>query len=186
MSDVPLQQVVFFVGVVLITALAAFNDWRVCRIPNKLTLPALVAGLVYQVYFHGLAGLGDASLAFAIGFGTFFVLWMVGGGGGGDVKLMGALSIWLGVKLTLYVMVISMAFVIVGTLTVMVVSGLKHGVARTKRVYLAGKSQLTKNVESLEQRRQRRIMAYAIPVALATWLVLWLDALAIRGGQLGN
>jgi prepilin peptidase CpaA len=179
------QQLIFVAGVVLTTGLAAFTDWRTCRIPNKLTLPACVAGFLYQIAFHGWAGLADGGLAFAIAFGTFFLLWMIGGGGGGDVKLMGALSVWLGVTLTLYVMVVSTAFVILGTLTAIVGGGLRHGVARTRQTYLAGKVEKP-TPQTSEQRRQRRLMAYAIPVALATWVVMWLDTLAIRGGQLGQ
>lgn len=183
------QIVVFLVGVFLTTALAAWSDWRSCRIPNALTVPAFVAGLVYQIVFHGWSGLSDAGLAFAVGFGTFFILWMVGGGGGGDVKLMGALSVWLGVKLTLYVMVVSTAFVVLGTLLLMVLSGLRKGLSGTQRRYLAGRgtdARTRTSPETTEQRKQRRIMAYAVPLAFATWVILWLDVVAIRGGQLGR
>ena len=45
-------------------------------------------------------------------------LIMVGSAGGGDVNLLGALSVWLGPGLTLKVMVVSLLFVILGTTAV--------------------------------------------------------------------
>lgn len=188
--EITVQSVVFVLGVVVLTAIAAATDLRFRRIPNKLTVPAFVAGLVYQAAFHGLSGLADAGLAFAIGFGTLFVLWLIGGGGGGDVKLMGALSTWLGMKLTLYVLVLSTLFVLFGTMAVILLSVFKRGFRGTKQQYVAtgrtdehGKPVYS---ETEQQRRQRRIMAYAIPVALATWVVMYLDVVAISGGQLGR
>ena len=133
--------------------------------------------------FQGWNGIGDGLLAFGIGFGALLVMWLIGGGGGGDVKLMGALSTWLGVKITLYVLVFSTLFVVLGTVGAIVYSVSLTGVRRWKAKYLAtGKA--NKQPETLDERRQRRIMAYAVPVALATWWVMYLDAVAIRGGQL--
>lgn len=184
-----LPSVVFVVGVLLLTGISAYTDTRSRRIPNWLTISALVAGLIYQAVFHQWDGLADAGRAFGIGFGTFFVLWLIGGGGGGDVKLMGALSVWLGLKLTLYAMVLSMVFVILGTGALMAWSVLTHGVKRVKKQYLAtgrtdaqGRPQVT---ETIEQRKDRRVMAYAVPVALATWVLMLLDSVAIQHGQLG-
>lgn len=184
-----LPSIVFVLGVLLLTGISAYTDSRTRRIPNWLTVTAFALGLVYQALFHQWDGLADAGRAFALGFGTFFVLWMIGGGGGGDVKLMGALSVWLGFKLTLYAMVLSLVFVIAGTAAIMAWTVLRHGMKRWKRQYLTtGKSDAqgrTVTTDTVQQRQNRRVMAFAVPVALATWLVLLLDHVAIHGGQLG-
>jgi prepilin peptidase CpaA len=184
-----LHSVVFILGVLLLTGISAYTDSRTRRIPNWLTVTAFAVGLAYQAIFHQWAGLADAGRAFALGFGTFFVLWVIGGGGGGDVKLMGALSVWLGFKLTLYAMVLSLVFVIAGTVAVLAWTVLRHGAKQWKRKYLAtGKTDAqgrTVTNETVQQRQNRRVMAFAVPVALATWLVLLLDHVAIHGGQLG-
>lgn len=183
MAGLSLQAIIFFVGVLSLTLIAAYTDTRSRRIPNWLTVPFFFAGWVYQLAFHGLPGLGDGALAFLVAFGTFFVLWMVGGGGGGDVKLMGALAVWMGLKLTLYTMVVSTMFVVVGTVATILIQVSLHGAKRWKKKYLAtGKDH--DHAETLAQRRERRIMAYALPVALATLFVVYLDTFAIRGGQL--
>lgn len=170
--------IVFLVGVGVYTLAAAFTDLRSRRIPNQLTVSAFALGLVYQLVFNGLAGLGDAMLGFLIGFGLLFVLWMVGGGGGGDVKLMGGLSVWLGFRLTLYVLVASTLAVIFGTAGVLLWSVLTKGARKTKNDLLAtgkddGKSKKRKRkAETVAERQQRRVMAFAIPVAIATWFVV--------------
>src|SRR5207249_1712823 len=106
MPELSPQLVLFVTSVSLFTATAAVFDLRIKKIPNKLTLPFFGAGLIYQLAYYqlgngiGSPGLIDATAAFTAGFGLLWVLWMIGGGGGGDVKLMGALSVWIGFKLT--------------------------------------------------------------------------------------
>lgn len=158
------------------TIAAAVWDWRYWRIPNKLTLPTFALGLLYQVLFYGWSGLADAGLGFLCGFGVLFVLWLVGGGGGGDVKLMGALSVWLGLRHTLLVLAVSIVMVILGTSVILLWSVLTSGFRQTQKRYLAtGSSRTAEQAtrpERVEQRPQRRVMGYALPVAVATWLVM--------------
>lgn len=183
MPEMTLQLIVFLIAVGGFTLTAAISDTRFRRIPNKLTLPMFLLGLIFQVGFNGWsgdgslagAGLQSALLAFLVGFGTLFVLWMIGGGGGGDVKMMGALSVWLGFQLTIRVLAVSTLVVMFSTMGVIVWSVLVHGPRKAKRKYLAtGKTEEGEKpkAETIEQRQQRRIMAYAIPVAVATWSVL--------------
>lgn len=167
--------VVFLIGVGAYTVTAAISDIRIKKIPNKLTLPFFGAGIVYQLVFHGLAGLGEGFLGFAAGFGLLFLLWVIGSGGGGDVKLMGGLSMWLGWKLTIMVLIGSVAFAAVGTFFVIVYSMFSRGVYDTKDKFLATgklkKGEKPKK-ETMAQRQHRRPMGYAVPVALATWVVV--------------
>jgi len=179
MSELSLQQLVLIVCVGLFTLAAAFCDCRSRKVPNRLTLPMFGIGWVYQLSFFGWSGLADAGLAFLIGFGVLFVLWLIGGGGGGDVKLMGALSIWLGYRMTLLVLLSSTALVIAGSMLVIVVSMIRRGAWKTKQKFVAESKRSEDPVgknrpagESLYQRKKRRIMAYALPVAVATWLVM--------------
>lgn len=183
MPELSLQLVVFLTCVGVLTVVAALIDLKIKKIPNALTIPMFGIGLLYQLSFNGLgsgvgqAGLIDAVAAFSVGFGLLWVLWMIGGGGGGDVKLMGALSVWIGFKLTCLVLLFSTIFVILGTIGVMMASVFKKGLFGTKDAYLAtGKTPNGQPpaAESAVQRQSRRIMGYAPPVALATWLLVLL------------
>jgi len=173
------SSMILVVAVSLFTAAAAFMDIRTKRIPNKLTLPMFFAGWVYQLVMSAMYGwhhLGSAALGFLVGFGLLFVLWMVGGGGGGDVKLMGALSVWLGFQMTLAVLLVSTILVLVGTLGVILWNVSKYGARKTHEKYTAtGKTPVGKKpaVETQDQKLRRRVMAYAGPVAIATWLVVF-------------
>lgn len=189
MDVLSLQQVLFVAGVVVLTGIAAYTDTRRRKIPNWLTLPFFALGWVYQGWSHGWGGLYDGLLGFALGFGTYFVLWMVAGGGGGDVKLMGALSVWFGFRLTLWVMVVSTLLVVIDSAAVMIYSILRYGMRRFKKQYLAtGKTDAKGRpvfAETAAQRRGRRIIPFAVPLALAAWLVLLADGTILKGGQLG-
>lgn len=177
MPELTLKLILFLVSVGLFTLIAAVSDLRSRRIPNKLTFPMFLLGLVFQTVFAGWGGLADAGLGFLVGFGTLFLLWLVGGGGGGDVKLMGALSVWLGFRATLWVMILSTAIVLVGTVLSVIWTLMSRGLSGTKRRYMAKSDddedkKRSSRGETIQERKQRRIMAYAVPVALATWAVV--------------
>jgi len=175
MPTLDVSSVLMIVCVSLFTAVAAFTDLRTRRIPNKLTLPAFLLGVVYQLAFHHQpTELLDTATGFAVGFGTLFILWLIGGGGGGDAKLMGAVSVWLGFQQTVAVLVLSTVFVCIGTFATIVYSTFKRGAVKTKDKYVATTfgAQGSGKEESIASRQKRRIMTYALPVALATWMVL--------------
>lgn len=178
MFDLSLANLILVLAVGVFTASAAVWDFRCKRIPNALTLPMFFAGWVYQIgmsILYGWEHLGSAALGFLVGFGLLFVLWIVGGGGGGDVKLMGALSVWLGFPLTLRVLLVSTLLVLCVTVIVVVVNLMTRGVRSTRSKYLAtGKTPAGQKpvAETQDQKVGRRVMAYAGPVAVATWLVI--------------
>ncbi len=70
---------------------AVTDLWR-GRIYNAVTYPAMAAGLVLAVVQHGVSGIWFALGGFAVGFFPAFVLFALGGMGGGDVKLLGAIG----------------------------------------------------------------------------------------------
>ena len=82
-----------------------WNDARTRRIPNYLTLSCALAGLGYQLGFHGLHGLTDGLLGMVLGFGLLILFYLKGGMGAGDVKALAALGTWLGVWGTIYLFV---------------------------------------------------------------------------------
>jgi prepilin peptidase CpaA len=81
-------------ALVLACAVAIWFDVRERRIPNWLTAGALVVALSLRALSGAdlvLPGLASFGLAFAFGFPFF----LVGGLGGGDVKLMASLAAFL-------------------------------------------------------------------------------------------
>lgn len=158
------------------TLAAAVIDYRIHKIPNYLTLPAFALGWVYQLTFYGLPGLLDGLAGFAIGFGMYFVLWLIGSGGGGDAKLAGAVSVWLGGQRTIAMIICSTIFVILGTGFVMLWSMVTKGVYKTKNQMLPGTDvKNKKRLELLKINRGRLGMTFGLSVALGTILVTAYD-----------
>ncbi|WP_456482680.1 prepilin peptidase [Methanopyrus sp.] len=73
---------------------AAITDLRWGIVPNRLTYPATVAGAIYAAIADP-SHLGYALLDAGVAFGTAFVLNVLGVLGGGDVKLLPSLTLFL-------------------------------------------------------------------------------------------
>jgi prepilin peptidase CpaA len=84
--------------VLAVVALAACMDVRTLRVPNWITLPALLASLLLHYLQGGWASCLSALLAASIAGAIFAVFFVVGGMGGGDVKLIVAVSAALGLN----------------------------------------------------------------------------------------
>ena len=192
MFEWTVQHIAFIAGAGLLTGIAAYTDARFFRIPNKLTLPFFLLGWVYQAAFWGWTGLGDGVAGFALGFGTYFLVFFVAGSGAGDAKLMGALSVWLGLKLTLLLMIVSTMIVVIDSIVISIYKVLRYGVKKWKKEHLAtgkidAKGKPVFKQETVEEKRARRILPFAIPVATATWLLMLLNGAGfIKDGQLGS
>ncbi len=83
---------------------AALGDVRERRIPNALTFPLLIVGLLWSGWFGGWAGLGEAALSCVLLGGPYVLLFVFAGGGAGDAKLMGAIGAWLGLRQSVVVL----------------------------------------------------------------------------------
>jgi prepilin peptidase CpaA len=71
-------------------------DLKSRRIPNYLTLGGALAGLGFQLGFHGFPGLLDGLAGLGLGFVLLLIPYLLGGMGAGDVKACAALGAWLG------------------------------------------------------------------------------------------
>lgn len=159
MSSVPI------IGVILLTAAALVWDVRTRRIPNWLNVAGFLAGLVFHSLQGGWAGAWFSLAGFGTGFGILFVLWLIGGGGGGDVKLMGAVGAWLGPNLTLIVFVASGFLAAAGQIGMRIWQ-------RSKAVEPAPDG--AGDAATLRTVNKRSRLPYAVPVAIAVWGVMGL------------
>lgn len=102
---------------------ATYCDVRSGRIPNWLTLPALVLALGLSAALAGLTGLSSALAGTALGFGLLFVPWVVGWMGAGDVKAIMVLGALWGPALLLNVLWWMFLLGGVGAIALVVVRG---------------------------------------------------------------
>ena len=88
---------VFQWGIVIGASLVAAGcDLRTRRIPNVLTFPLLVIGLIWAIWHGGLLSLAEAAGACILLALPYVFLFVFAHGGAGDAKLMGAIGAWLG------------------------------------------------------------------------------------------
>ena len=84
-------------AVILAAFVGAVIDLRTRRVPNLLVVLTLVSGLAWAIWRKGWPGAADGLVSALVLATPFVVLFVFGGGGAGDAKLMGALGFWLGV-----------------------------------------------------------------------------------------
>jgi len=82
--------------IVLVGLAAVVEDLSRRRISNWTSAGAGIGGLIVHAMNQGWLGVWHAALGAVIGFGVFLVFYLLGGMGGGDVKLMAGFGALLG------------------------------------------------------------------------------------------
>ncbi len=82
--------------------LAVFFDLTQRRIPNLVTFPMVLLGLIIYGLNGGWSGLLQGLAGLGVGMAVFFLPFALGGMGAGDVKLMGAVGALQGATFIAY------------------------------------------------------------------------------------
>jgi prepilin peptidase CpaA len=155
---------------------ACVTDLRSRRIPNLLTFGSAAAAVVFAAATHGWSGAAMACAGCVVGLALFLPLFLLGGMGAGDVKLLGALGAWLGVASIVWV---ALYGAIAGGVLAIVVA-LLHGYARTlfRNVGLLLTHWRVNGLRSLEaltlEGGGSPRIAYALPIAVGVLCRQWL------------
>jgi prepilin peptidase CpaA len=80
----------------VLAAAACACDLRTRRIPRILTMGGAAAGVLFHLATGGWSAGAISIGGWVVGIVILFVPFALGGLGGGDVKLLGALGAWLG------------------------------------------------------------------------------------------
>jgi prepilin peptidase CpaA len=86
---------------ILVGLAATIDDIARRQIANWIPAVALASGLAWQVKQSGWLGAWYAIAGVAAGFGVFLIFYLLGGMGGGDIKLMAGFGALLGAGRTL-------------------------------------------------------------------------------------
>ena len=84
-----------WIAAVLVAAVAGWMDWRYRRIPNWLTVPALLVGILGNTLASGWSGAKASLLGAGLGLALLLPFVLMRSLGAGDWKLVGALGAFL-------------------------------------------------------------------------------------------
>lgn len=178
------------------TGIAAYTDTKRAKVPNLLVVITLAVGLVVNVvrgawqvrvghptwlfggtenvWLGGLDGFLLGLIGFAVAFGAFFLLWILGLVGGGDVKLFAAVGGWVGWLHILFTWMLSVVVLILWALGKIIANGL-----RPRQVHSAvkklQKAEETARAEAAKAGGSKKMrITYSFPIAVAVLVLsLW-------------
>jgi len=166
--------VLFVLAIVLYTATVAVTDIRSRRIPNGLTVVTALLGFVY----HGLAAQGDGLLTalagFTVGFGLLLLPWFLGVLGMGDIKLLAALGTWLGPTNILIAFAASILLAGLFAVVPLIWASVRRRTGDASQQTIDGGQRTLRAVGDgrVPLPRERRVLPFALVVALSTWGIL--------------
>jgi prepilin peptidase CpaA len=90
------------IALVAALAVATLTDLRARRIPNAITLPVVLLGLVINSGLQGLSGTTSSLQGAGLALAALLPLYFLRGMGAGDVKLMAAIGALKGPEFLIY------------------------------------------------------------------------------------
>lgn len=85
-----------------VLAIACTTDMRARRIPNALTFPTVLLGVVLNGVLFGLDGVRESAAGTGVGLVMLLPLFVLRWMGAGDVKLMAAIGALMGVEFVFF------------------------------------------------------------------------------------
>ncbi len=154
----------------LVIVVAAYTDIRRHRIPNWLSLGALGMGLLLSYLYLPDSHLHEGLKGAGVGLAMLLPLYLLGGMGAGDVKLMAAIGSFVGPEVVL----ISVGFALItgGVIATLIV--LRNGefshLYRRYLVMISARTLMPAEEGSIAKRR----FPYALSIAIGTLIALGL------------
>jgi prepilin peptidase CpaA len=142
---------------------AVMDDLKRRHIANWIPAAALAGGFGWQIGSAGWAGALSATLGTAAGFAVFLVFYLMGGMGGGDVKLMAGFGALLGPGQLLQAALWTAG---VGGILAVCALGWKALRRRIGRKPAGGES----GTRSQEDKDREASIPYAPAIALGVWI----------------
>jgi prepilin peptidase CpaA len=153
------------IAIIIVGVAAVVEDISRRRISNWTSGLALGAGIVLNFAQKGWPGIWHSLLGALIGFGVFLIFYLMGGMGGGDVKLMAGFGALLGNERILPAALLA---AIAGGLFAMGALGFRAAAKWLRGMFGAAGSQVAESVDG----KCRESIPYAPAITVGAWLAL--------------
>jgi prepilin peptidase CpaA len=173
-------QLVYLGTAVAFAGGAAVLDLRTKKIPNWITGPGILLGILLHLALGGFAQAGWSLVAGLVAGSLFLLFYLAGGMGAGDVKLITAIGCLVGIGSIKDVLIAS---VILGSILGLALAA-KHGRLRqTIRNVFAlmahhAQNGLTAHPELNVTQQETLRLPYALPIALGCMIALCIGSFA--------
>jgi prepilin peptidase CpaA len=165
------------------TGIAAGFDYRTHKIPNLLTFPGMLAGIIHHTSSYGWDGFVFSAAGLGVGIGLLILPYLMGGMGAGDAKLMGAVGACLGMERTLVAFLFVAAMGCVYGLGVFIIHR-KRFAGYFKQLWLTAQMFLVTRkympVESTSENRPKVYYGIAIAAGTYIYVILTLNGFEMR------
>lgn len=171
---------------IILLLLASFFDIKYKKIPNFLTLPVMLWGVLSSTIINGFKGFQFSIFGLLFGIGIFiipFALYLIGGG---DVKLMGAVGALMGWKFSLSAVLYSG---IAGGIIAIIVTFFDKNFLKLLKKFIfyifnsiikffyirTGKETFLKNLHNIDEvnlENTKKYIPYGVAITIGTLLVL--------------
>jgi prepilin peptidase CpaA len=167
---------------VTLVTFGSLTDIRTSRIPNLLTIPCTLAGMVLHTLTAGMDGFLFSLMGCAAGIGLLILPYLMSGMGAGDVKFMGAVGSLLGAKATLEAFVfVALAGGVYSLVLILIRRDAFKGFFSEKLVILSNMVMLGQSVTmQSESSGKRPRLKYGVAIAFGTITYLVTKALGIK------
>jgi prepilin peptidase CpaA len=171
------QSIATVSALVLVTA-CMFTDLSKRRIPNVLTLPAVVIGLILGLVGGGWEGLLLAFAGMLVGLGLMFLPYYLGGMGAGDVKLMAAVGALFGfpavIDIFLYTALAGGAVALIVTLRQRIaLKALKNSFSMIRSFVLSHLAGAKSQAGGAKPHKSIGAIPYGVAIAFGTYAYYW-------------
>ncbi|HHX41491.1 MAG TPA: prepilin peptidase [Armatimonadetes bacterium] len=166
------SQVIINVLLILGLAAAVLVDLRTRRIPNLVTAPLALLGIVVNAWSSGWSGLSNSLGGLLLGMVLLMPIWLNGGTGAGDVKLMGMVGALQGPQFALWTALFG---AVAGGVFALAALALRGGTAQVLRNVGASLYRMAASgsLGRVEPTSQSFRMSYAIAIALGAAAAYW-------------
>lgn len=151
---------------------AAYIDGKQLKVPNWITFPMVLSGLLYHCVAHGWSGATDSLSGITWGLLCLLPLYAIGGMGAGDVKLMAGIGAWLGATTTCWAFAVTIVVGAVMAVVMVAMSGrVQHHILQF--FHIANEIMTVRNPRLLfatakERKPTMSLLPYGIPICIGS------------------